>query len=121
MDIALALGDPTAITTTVLMIPLAIAFAFIIPGMVYFPVGVLTGIVYMVPMICLAHKGNLLRSRISSAIFLFFVEWMANRFVPEATAMMLASGVPVDGTMTDAFFGYNLPNVIIATIHHLLG
>lgn len=47
MDIALALGDPAAITTTVLMIPLSIVFAFIIPNMTYFPVGVLTNIVYM--------------------------------------------------------------------------
>lgn len=119
MDIALALGDPTAITTTVLMIPLAIAFAFIIPGMTYFPVGVLTNIVYMVPLICLAHKGNLFRSIITSAVFLFAVEWMANIFAPEATAMMKASGVKVDGMVTDAYFGFSLPNVIIATIHHI--
>ena len=68
MDVALALGDPTAITTTVLMIPLAIAFAFIIPGMTYFPVGLLTVIVYMVPMISLACKGNLFRTIIGSAL-----------------------------------------------------
>lgn len=120
MDIALSLGDPTAVTTTVLMIPLAVVFAFIIPGMTYFPLGLLTGIVYMVPLICMAHKGNLFRSIITSAVFLFAVEWMTSLFAPEATAMMKATGVQVSGTVTDTFFGYSLPNVIIAILHRIL-
>jgi PTS system galactitol-specific IIC component len=119
MDVALALGDPTAITITVLMIPLAIAFAFIIPGMNYFPVGMLTGIVYMVPLIVLGCKGNMFRALIASAVFLFFVEWGASVFAPEATLMMHATGVKVNGSVTDAFFGYNLPNVIISTLHRI--
>lgn len=119
MDIALGLGDPTSVTATVLMIPLAILFAFIIPGMTYFPVGLLTGIVYMVPLVALGCRGNLFRTLVASSVFLFFVEWMAHLFAPEATAMMKATGVPVNGTVTDAFFGYNLPNVIIGALHHI--
>lgn len=119
MDVALALGDPTAITITVLMIPLSIAFAFIIPGMNYFPVGMLTVIVYMIPMIVQGCKGNMFRSITASAVFLFFVEWGASVFAPEATAMMHATGVKVNGSVTDAFFGYNLPNVIISTLHRI--
>lgn len=119
MDVALALGDPAAITITVLMIPLCIAFAFIIPGMNYFPVGMLTVIVYMMPMICLACNGNMFRSLIIGAIYMFFVEWGASFFAPEAIAMMHATGVHVSGSVTDAFFGYNLPNVIISAIHRM--
>ena len=110
---------PAAITITVLMIPLCIAFAFIIPGMNYFPVGMLTVIVYMMPMICLACNGNMFRSLIIGAIYMFFVEWGASFFAPEATAMMHATGVHVSGSVTDAFFGYNLPNVIISAIHRM--
>lgn len=121
MDIALALGDPAAITTTVLMIPLSIVFAFIIPNMTYFPVGVLTNIVYMVPLISLAGKGNLFRTVTISALFLFIVEWLANIFAPEATAMMSTMGVDVNGMVTDAYFGFSLPNVIIATLHQIFG
>lgn len=119
MDVALALGDPAAITTTVLMIPLTIAFAFIIPGMNYFPVGMLTVIVYMIPMICLATKGNMFRAVIISAIYIFIVEWCTSIFAPEATAMMHATGIKVSGSVTDSFFGYNLPNVIISILHRL--
>lgn len=119
MDVALALGDPTAITTTVLMIPLAILYAFLIPGMTYFPVGLLTVIVYMVPMISLGCQGNLFRTIVGSALFLLFVEFAANLFAPEATQMMQATGVEVNGVVTDAFFGYNLPNVLISLISRL--
>lgn len=121
MDVALSLGDPTAITTTVILIPLAILFAFLIPGMTYFPVGLLTGIVYMVPMFSLASKGNLFRTLLSSAIFLYIVLFFANVFAPEATLMMNATGVSVDGQVTDGFFGYNLANVIISALHRLIG
>lgn len=61
MDVALALGDPTAITVSVILIPVAILYAFLIPNMSYFPVGILTVIVYMVPFCSLASKGNLFR------------------------------------------------------------
>lgn len=121
MDIALGLGDPTAITTTVILIPLAILFAFIIPNMSYFPVGLLTVIVYMVPLLAMASKGNLLRTLISGALFLFIVEIFANIFAPQATAMMHATGVAVEGTVTDGFFGFNLANVIISLIHSIIG
>jgi galactitol PTS system EIIC component len=121
MDVALSLGDPTAITTTVILIPLAILFAFIIPGMTYFPVGLLTGIVYMVPMFSLASKGNLFRTLISSAIFLYIVLFFANVFAPEATLMMNATGVSVNGQVTDGFFGYNLANVLISGLHRVIG
>lgn len=119
MDVALSLGDSTAITTTVLMIPLAILYAFIIPGMTYFPVGLLTVIVYMVPLISLGCKGNLFRTLVGSALFLLFVQFAANLFAPEATEMMRATGVAVDGMVTDGFFGFNLANVIISFINRL--
>lgn len=121
MDVALALGDPTAITVSVILIPVAILYAFLIPNMSYSPVGILTVIVYMVPFCSLASKGNLFRTLVSSAAFLFVVEIFTNLFAPEATAMMHATGVAVDGTVTDSFFGYNLANVIISGIHHLFG
>lgn len=121
MDIALGLGDPTAITTSVLLIPLAILLAFIIPGMQYFPVGLLTVIVYMVPLIALASKGNLFRTLIAGFLFLIIVEVGANVFAVEATAMMNATGVEVQGMVTDGFWGYNLANIIISMLHRVIG
>jgi len=49
------------------------------------------------------------------------VEICANVFAPEATAMMHATGVAVEGTVTDGFFGFNLANVIISLINKIVG
>lgn len=120
MDIALGLGDPVVITVSVLMLPIAILFAFLIPNMRYFPVGLLTVIVYMVPLIVMASKGNFVRSFISCVIFLFIVEFCAHIFAPEATAMVGATGVEIEGMVTDGFFGFNLANIIICIIYRIL-
>lgn len=121
MDISLGLADPTAVTTTAILIPLAILFAFLIPNMSYFPVGLLTGIVHMVPLLAMTSKGNLLRTLISGALFLLLIEVLAHVFAPEATIMLHASGVGVEGAVTDGFFGYNIANVLISLISRLFG
>ena len=59
------------------------------------------------------------RTVIISAIYIFIVEWCTSVFAPEATAMMHATGIKVSGSVTDSFFGYNLPNVIISILHRL--
>ena len=114
MDISLGLSDPTAVTTTAFLIPLAVLFAFLIPNMSYFPVGLLTSIVHMVPLLAMTSRGNVLRTLISGALLLLMVQIFANAFAPEATAMMQATAVSVEGTVTDGFFGYNIANVIIS-------
>jgi PTS system galactitol-specific IIC component len=113
MDIALSLGDPACITTTVICIPIAILMAFIIPHMSFFPVGLLTTICYIVPFCALSSKGNLVRTLISSICVLFVTEFFANYFAPQATAMLSVTGVKVAGTVTDGFFGFNPACIII--------
>jgi len=121
LDISLGLKDPTVVTTTAILIPLAILFAFLIPNMSYFPVGLLTSVVHMVPLIAMTSRGNLLRTLLGGALFLFMVELFAHLFAPEATIMLQASGVVVEGAVTDGFFGYNLANVLISFIGRLFG
>jgi PTS system galactitol-specific IIC component len=120
MDVCLGLGDPTCIVATALMIPFTILCAFIIPNMQYFPVGILSVICYMCVMPTLAHRGNFLRTLISCIIMVLLVAWATNVFAPEATMMMHVTGVKVKGIVTDSFFGYSIPNVIIEIIHRLV-
>lgn len=116
MDIALGLGDPTVVTVTVLCLPIVILFAFIIPNMSYFPVGLLGGVCYVIPMCAMASDGNVLRTFISSAVNLFFIVLLSNYFAPEATSMMKITGVEVSGMVTDGFFGYNIGNILIGLL-----
>ena len=50
------------------------------------------------------------------------ITWAANTFAPEATMMLKALGVPVEGMITEGgHFGFNLPVVIISAISRILG
>lgn len=121
MDVAIGLGDPTCITTTVLVIPLIILFAFIIPDMSYFPVSVLGAICYVAPLAVLASKGNFMRSMVSMIVCSFLIIYCMNAFAPEATQMMLATGVnnlPAE-QITDISFGINPACILVAIISQL--
>ena len=118
MDVCLGLGDPTCIVATALMIPFTILCAWIVPNMNYFPVGILSVVCYTTVMPTLAHKGNFVRTIISCCIMIYLVAWATNVFAPEATMMVQTTGIEVQGTVTDSFFGYNLMNVLLEFIHH---
>ena len=122
MDVALGLGDPACVTCTAICIPITIAFAFIIPGMTYFPIGVLTIVCYTTVFCVMASKGNLIRSLICSILSMFIIVFCANQFVPEATAFFNVTGLDLGGKMaTDGFFGFNLADIVICIIHRLIG
>ena len=121
MDIALGLGDPCCITSTVVAIPCVILMAFIIPNMTYFPIGLLTIVCYVTPMCVMASKGNLFRSIVTTILCLFLVTFLTNFFAPEATLMMKTTGVHVNGMVTDGFFGQNPICILIGFIHRIIG
>ena len=120
MDIALGLGDPCCITSTVIAIPCVILMAFIIPNMTYFPIGLLTIVCYVTPMCVMASNGNLFRSIVTTILCLFLVTFLTNYFAPEATLMMQTTGVHIDGMVTDGFFGQNPICILIGFIHRIL-
>ena len=95
MDIALGLGDPCCITSTVIAIPCGILMAFI--------------------------KGNLFRSIVTTILCLFLVTFLTNFFAPEATLMMKTTGVHISGMVTDGFFGQNPICILIGFIHRIIG
>lgn len=104
MDIALGLGDPTAITTTVVSIPLIMIFVLLLPGMKAFPVGLLMSVTYISVMAVLGSKGNLLRSIISTVIFGVIVMYLIGWIAPGATIMLKDAGIPVSGLESDFTF-----------------
>lgn len=125
MDIALGLGDPACITVTAITIPFVIAFAFIIPDMSFFPLGLLAQVCYLTPMIVLASKGNVFRSTICSILCMFMVCYFANLFAPEATLMMKYAGLDIlrdnpNAMVTDGgHFGWNPGSVLVSFFHRL--
>ena len=122
MDVALGLGDPACVTCTAICLPITILFAFIIPGMTYFPIGLLTIVCYTTVFCVMASNGNLVRSLICSIVSMFLIAFFANLFVPEATAFLSVTGVDLGGSAaTDGFFGFNLADILLSLVHRLIG
>lgn len=121
MDISLGLGDPTCVTCTAICIPVTILFAFLIPNMTFFPIGVLTIVCYSTVLCVMASDGNLIRSLICSVISMFIIVFFANLFVPEATTFFHVTGLDLGGkSATDGFFGFNIANILICALHRLI-
>jgi PTS system galactitol-specific IIC component len=104
MDIALGLGDPTVLTTTVISIPLVILFALILPGIHFFPIGLLMSVTYISVMCTLTSKGNLFRSIVSTVIFCIITFYLEGYVAPGATKMLRGAGVKLTGTASDVTF-----------------
>ncbi|MEW4212242.1 PTS transporter subunit IIC [Priestia megaterium] len=104
MDISLGLGDPATITTTVVSIPLVMLFALILPGVHFFPIGLLMSITYISVMSTMASKGNLFRSIVSTVVFCIITFYLAGYVAPGATQMLTSAGVKLDGLATDVTF-----------------
>lgn len=122
MDIALALGDPTCLTCTALMIPITVGLSFLVPDMRFFPAAILAEVCYVAPMAVLASKGNVFRTLVVMTVFMYLMLFFANMFAPYATQMLNACGVSFGGTMaTASHFGYNPGCLIVEFIAKLLG
>lgn len=122
MDIALALGDPCCITCTAIMIPVTVGLAFLVPDMRFFPAAILAEVCYVAPMAVLASKGNVFRTLVCMAVFMYLMLFFANMFAPYATQMLTACGIDAGGHMvTASHFGYNPGNLIVSFIAKAMG
>lgn len=62
LDIAVAIGNPAVISTALILTPIAIFLAVIIPGNRTLPLGDLANLAVFISMVVLATKGNVVRS-----------------------------------------------------------
>ena len=71
VDIALGVGDQTAITCSSLMIPIAILLAFILPGNSFFPSAFFgSSLLYAMATICMTTKGNIFRALLIGIVYM---------------------------------------------------
>ena len=62
LDIAVAIGNPAIISTALLLTPIAVILAFVLPGNGVLPLGDLANLAVFASMIVLATKGNVFRA-----------------------------------------------------------
>ncbi|MFW5981286.1 MAG: PTS transporter subunit IIC, partial [bacterium] len=75
LDLAVLLGNPAIIVTGILLMPVALILAFIIPGVNFIPLGDLSNLIAAVSIVVVAVKGNILRS------FMIFIPIMIGKLL----------------------------------------
>lgn len=94
MSPALVIGHPTTLVVSLLLIPVTLFMAVVLPGNQFLPLASLAGMFYVFVMVLPYTNGNVLRSFIVGLIVvgvgLYFVTWMAGDFTSAAHSVALA-------------------------------
>ena len=113
MSPALVIGHPTTLVVSVLLIPVILVIAVLLPGNQFLPIASLAGMFYLFPLILPYTKGNVVKTFIiglvALVIGLYFVTDMAPDFTKAANDVYATTGdssanIPVksDGTQYEA-------------------
>lgn len=122
MDCALGTGDPTAITAALIMIPITIGLAFLIPGNHFFPIGMMGSLAYMTAICSMETEGNLLHTIIVCSLYMVFTMVALNFMVDLGTAFIATSGtVDLQGAKAVGSSLHNIPNIIFGILGKLFG
>lgn len=88
LDAALAIGHPANISVGLILVPITLFLAVIIPGNKVLPFGDLATIPFYTAYITASRKGNIFHSVIAGAIVISLGLLMATNFAPVHTEMM---------------------------------
>ncbi|MBP2632677.1 MAG: system Galactitol-specific component [Firmicutes bacterium] len=112
LDPAVLFGDPAVITTALLMVPILIALAVILPGNNFLPFADLGALPYKVAMCVAVTNGNIFRSIILCTIafipYFYFGTWTASIVTTAAQTVGLGDSIP-NGMMISSFTGTTMP------------
>lgn len=87
LDIAVAVGNPAIISTALILTPISVFIAFLLPGNKVLPLGDLANLAVMASMIVLACRGNIFRAVITAIPVIIADLWIATKIAPFITGM----------------------------------
>ncbi|EMC9968082.1 PTS galactitol transporter subunit IIC [Salmonella enterica] len=87
LDIAVAVGNPAIISTALILTPISVFIAFLLPGNKVLPLGDLANLAVMASMIVLACRGNIFRAVITAIPVIVADLWIASKIAPFITGM----------------------------------
>jgi PTS system galactitol-specific IIC component len=122
MDCALGTGDPTAITAALIMIPITIGLAFVIPGNQFFPIGMMGSLAYMTAICSMETEGNLLHTILVCSLYMIFTMVSLNFLADLGTAFIGTSGtVDLKGAKAVGSSLHNIPDIILGILGKIFG
>ncbi|MDP2964736.1 MAG: PTS transporter subunit IIC [Pelolinea sp.] len=115
MDSAVMANDEMILIISVLLIPILIFLAPILPGNSLIPFAGITGLVYTVCMIAPLVRGDFLKMLVTSTIIMSIVMILGSNWAPEVTAMVAQKGFAMpEGAAMVSFFANPLTWVMVA-------
>ncbi len=91
MDSALSVGHPAVLSASLVMIPVTLFLAVILPGNGVLPFGDLATIPFLICLMVPVFKGNIVRTIIAASIYISVGLYIATWLAPVFTEMALAS------------------------------
>lgn len=88
LDAALATGHPSVLSTALILVPITLFLAVILPGNKVIPFGDLATIPFYVAFIVCFRKGNIVQSVITGTIVLAISLFMATNYAPVHTELL---------------------------------
>jgi len=96
-DPAVLLGDPSVMATFIIMVPISIAIAFVVPGIAFVPIASLAGMPYWIGGVAPYTKGNVIHNIIIMTLFVTIAS-----LISTAMADVVTRFAELTGVMTDA-------------------
>ena len=93
LDSVVTIGHPVTISVGMLMIPVFMIFAAILPGNTTLPLGEVPFAAFYVCFATIIHRGNRLRTIVSSVIFIPIVLWISSWAAPLFTQLADSAGL----------------------------
>lgn len=122
LDAALSIGHPANISTGLILVPITLLLAVIIPGNKVLPFGDLATIPFYVAFIVASRKGNILHSVLTGTVVIALALLMATNFAPVHTEMMQGLDFGKAGqSISSLDMGGNFFNWIILKFSQLVG
>lgn len=121
MDSALLLGHPTTVSVGLILIPVTLVLAMIIPGNTTLPLGDLASTAFFVSMATIVHKGKFFRTLISSTIQMAIVLLLASFFAPQLTQFAASGAIemPAGAVQITALSAGNIVAFVLYWLHRL--
>lgn len=121
MDSAILLGLPTTVSVGILLIPIVLILAMILPGNTTLPLGDLAATAFLISMATVIHKGDFWKTLVSGVVITSIVLVLASFFAPIITefAKSGAQGIPEGAIQVTALSAGNLFSYIMYRLAQL--
>lgn len=100
LDAALAVGHPSVMSTALLLVPITLVLAIILPGNKVLPFGDLATIPFYIAFVVGSRKGNIIHSLIAGTVMIALSLYMATDFAEVHTQMLAGAKFDVPEGVT---------------------